>query len=35
MWLNDYHRKVWSELADYLQGAPLQWLEQACAPISR
>ncbi|WP_290431078.1 aminopeptidase P family protein [Muribaculum intestinale] len=35
MWLNDYHRKVWSELADYLQGAPLRWLEQACAPISR
>lgn len=35
MWLNDYHRKVWSELADYLQGRPLQWLEQACAPISR
>lgn len=34
-WLNTYHRKVWAELADYVQGAARQWLEDACAPISR
>lgn len=34
-WLNTYHRKVWAELADYLQGPARQWLEEACAPISR
>ncbi len=34
-WLDSYHRKVFDEVAPLVEGEPLDWLEQACAPLVR
>jgi Xaa-Pro aminopeptidase len=34
-WFNAYHARVLKELGPLLQGADLQWLEKACAPLKR
>jgi len=33
MWLNCYHAHVLAKIAPTLEGADLEWLQQACAPI--
>ena len=32
-WLNAYHARVLKEIGPFLEGAELQWLKGACAPI--
>lgn len=34
-WLNDYHAKTFEIVAPQLSGEPLEWLKQACAPLTR
>jgi Xaa-Pro aminopeptidase len=34
-WLNDYHRRVYRELAPELEGADLAWLKAATRPLAR
>lgn len=34
-WVNAYHQKVWDNIHPRVAGETLQWLERACAPISR
>jgi len=33
-WLDAYHARVVKEVGDFLEGEELEWLQQACAPIS-
>ena len=33
-WLNDYHQLVFDRLSPHLEGAELDWLRQACAPLT-
>ena len=33
-WLNDYHAQILSTLSPHLQGPDLEWLKEACAPLS-
>lgn len=34
-WLNDYHAKTFEIVAPQLSGEPLEWLKQACVPLTR
>jgi len=33
-WLNDYHQTVYNEVSPLVEGATLDWLEQATSPLS-
>lgn len=33
-WLEAYHQRVWNEIASHLQGKDLEWLKNACQPIT-
>jgi Xaa-Pro aminopeptidase len=33
IWLNCYHAHVLAKIGPQLEGADLEWLKEACAPI--
>lgn len=35
LWLNAYHAECFDKLAPKLDGADLEWLTAACAPVKR